>query len=66
MSEMCGGGGNAVGPPQLTQAEVWWWLNFTGGDWEGGSMGDRLSFFARSRDDVCMYSVFVCGEMFER
>lgn len=24
MSEMFGGGGNDVGPPQLMQAEVWW------------------------------------------
>lgn len=45
MSAMCGGGGNAVGPPQLMQAEVWWWV--------GGSIGDSLSFLQKkSREDV--------------
>ena len=48
MSEMCGGGGNAVGPPQLVQAEVWWWL---GDVWVGGSIRNLLNFVCKNAEE---------------
>lgn len=45
MSEAYGGGGKAVGLPQLTQVEewLWWWSECGGGgSLSGGSIWDEI------------------------